>query len=577
MKKVFLILAFCSIITFFFVWYSKWMDCSVYDDLINTIEAQINNLKMRAARENMAFSNSSSYDQFDQALLYSSKYWDQLRSLQKEYDSAVQQKNNCLANGSPSYNTNDNYTLTTNNFNDDVNIFNLFADTLTAWFDAKNAKNYDAAIQYFVQWINICENFPNSTNIQKFCGDLPHNTASLCFIAWNEARKIWNYEKAVEYFNKWLEYDPNDDWIYLWLWNIAYQQKDYKNAISYFELAKKYAKNNEDKERYEWYIKDSKEKLWNIVDSGKVLTVTTVLSPWFANKFSIYKNIAYDFAFNNQITTMPTVEQADMYWSLDRIAMAKMISNYAINVLWLIPNSNGNCTFKDVPSDVNEAYDYWVTKSCQLWLMWQWIKDFRPYDKVTRAEFATVLSRLVNRDSDDLARLNSADPYYTEHMKYLENNWIIDDVVKLSISNNEIRWYVMLMLMRAQVADNDTAQEYYDSLWDKILSCTEEIWDISENFDFDNFNKIKETCNESLNNIVNIGSWNWDATLFNAIIEYNLYLSKFLDALYKYTENPTDKLEKEFDDVVYYMENTLDSKFDDAEQAFADKYGVDIE
>lgn len=577
MKKVFLILAFCSIITFFFVWYSKWMDCSVYDDLINTIEAQINNLKMRAARENMAFSNSSSYDQFDQALLYSSKYWDQLRSLQKEYDSAVQQKNNCLANGSPSYNTNDNYTLTTNNFNDDVNIFNLFADTLTAWFDAKNAKNYDAAIQYFVQWINICENFPNSTNIQKFCGDLPHNTASLCFIAWNEARKIWNYEKAVEYFNKWLEYDPNDDWIYLWLWNIAYQQKDYKNAISYFELAKKYAKNNEDKERYEWYIKDSKEKLWNIVDSGKILTVTTVLSPWFANKFSIYKNIAYDFAFNNQITTMPTVEQADMYWSLDRIAMAKMISNYAINVLWLIPNSNGNCTFKDVPSDINEAYDYWVTKSCQLWLMWQWIKDFRPYDKVTRAEFATVLSRLVNRDSDDLARLNSADPYYTEHMKYLENNWIIDDVVKLSISNNEIRWYVMLMLMRAQVADNDTAQEYYDSLWDKILSCAEEIWDISENFDFDNFNKIKETCNESLNNIVNIGSWNWDATLFNAIIEYNLYLSKFLDALYKYTENPTDKLEKEFDDVVYYMENTLDSKFDDAEQAFADKYGVDIE
>ncbi|MBQ2600620.1 hypothetical protein II582_04680 [bacterium] len=45
-----------------------------------------------------------------------------------------------------------------------------------------------------------------------------------------------------------------------------------------------------------------------------------------------------------------------------------------------------------------------------------------PFAKVTRAEFATVLSRLLNRDSDDLARLNSADPYYTEHMKYLEDN-----------------------------------------------------------------------------------------------------------------------------------------------------------
>jgi len=170
--------------------------------------------------------------------------------------------------------------------------------------------------------------------------------------------------------------------------------------------------------------------------------------------FSDYKLDAYNFAFANWITTMDTIEKADMYWTLDRIAMAKMIWNYAVNILWLIPDVTLTCYFPDVPTDVNVAYDNWVTKACQLWLMWQWITNFRPRDKVTRAEFATVLSRLINRNSDDLNRLNSANPYYSEHMKYLQNNWIIDSVINLSEYDNELRWYVMLMLMRANDLEN---------------------------------------------------------------------------------------------------------------------------
>jgi hypothetical protein len=42
---------------------------------------------------------------------------------------------------------------------------------------------------------------------------------------------------------------------------------------------------------------------------------------------------AYKWAYKNGITTMPTVLQADMYGPLDRISMAKMLSQYAINVL----------------------------------------------------------------------------------------------------------------------------------------------------------------------------------------------------------------------------------------------------
>ena len=43
--------------------------------------------------------------------------------------------------------------------------------------------------------------------------------------------------------------------------------------------------------------------------------------------------IGNKFAYKNGITTMPTILLADMYGPLDRISMAKMLSQYAINVL----------------------------------------------------------------------------------------------------------------------------------------------------------------------------------------------------------------------------------------------------
>jgi hypothetical protein len=71
--------------------------------------------------------------------------------------------------------------------------------------------------------------------------------------------------------------------------------------------------------------------------------------------------------------------------------------------------------------------------------MWQWTKHFRPNDVVTRAEFATALSRLLYSTSDGT-------PYYETHLKKLKNEWII---TKDNPSQQEVRWYVMLMLYRS--------------------------------------------------------------------------------------------------------------------------------
>ena len=121
--------------------------------------------------------------------------------------------------------------------------------------------------------------------------------------------------------------------------------------------------------------------------------------------------------------------------------MAKMLSQYAINILNKTPDTSKTCTFTDVTKNMDISYDKWPTKACQLGIMGINIQEFRPNDTVTRAEFATALSRLLYWTTD------WKDQYYSTHLEILYKNWIISNTdPKLY----EKRWYVMLMLMRSK-------------------------------------------------------------------------------------------------------------------------------
>ena len=159
-----------------------------------------------------------------------------------------------------------------------------------------------------------------------------------------------------------------------------------------------------------------------------------------ANGYTREMNNAYEFAFRAGITTMKSIEEANMEWSLTRIAMAKMLSQYAINVLGKKADTNKKCEFSDVSAELDAQYNNWVTLACQLGIMWVWITNFRPNDDVVRAEFGTALSRLLFWLSD------GEEAYYTTHLAKLKAEWIIqnDDPTL-----EELRWYVMLMLMRS--------------------------------------------------------------------------------------------------------------------------------
>ena len=164
-----------------------------------------------------------------------------------------------------------------------------------------------------------------------------------------------------------------------------------------------------------------------------------VLKNWFTREM----NDAYEFSHKRWITTVNSIEKAKMNSPLTRIAMAKMLSNYAINVLWKQPDpSKWIIKFNDVTDKMNEQYDNAVTKAYQLWIMWQNMKNnkFRPNDEVTRAEFATALSRLLYNTQDWSWK------YYETHMTKLYKEWVIS---KMDPKIKEKRWYVMIMLMRS--------------------------------------------------------------------------------------------------------------------------------
>ena len=166
-----------------------------------------------------------------------------------------------------------------------------------------------------------------------------------------------------------------------------------------------------------------------------------------SNSFTKEQKDAYEFARQNWITTTQNIQQAQMNWKLTRIQMAKMLSQYAINVLWKEPDiSKWVVDFSDVTRKMNKDYDDGVTLAYQLWIMWQNMPNnkFRPNDEVSRAEFVTALSRLLYSTLD--GKYESTPQYYVNHMEKLKWEWII---TKADPKMKELRGYVMIMLMRS--------------------------------------------------------------------------------------------------------------------------------
>ena len=196
----------------------------------------------------------------------------------------------------------------------------------------------------------------------------------------------------------------------------------------------------------------------SLITNAKYIDEYDKYEPYYHEKYveEIYYNAesvaAYRYAYDKGITSATSIGNANMDWSITRLEMSKMVSQFALKVLWLKADSSKNCRFWDVDPEVDKQYRYWVTRACQLWLMWydnNWEKAdyFNPNNNVTRWQLATVLSRMLNQAN--WKTIENWNPYYDTHLKYLISKKIINDYSKPDPNSKEKRWNVMLMLYRA--------------------------------------------------------------------------------------------------------------------------------
>jgi cysteine-rich repeat protein len=166
----------------------------------------------------------------------------------------------------------------------------------------------------------------------------------------------------------------------------------------------------------------------------------------------------YTWAKENWLTTMQTEEEARMYDELTRGELAKMITNFVRNVLGRAYTADPLCdasVFADNGTWDDELRSY-ITQACSLGLMGRrngdggTIENFRAYDLVSRAEFATVMSRVLygNQYNGD-----GSEDWYRAHLDALYS-WEYMDEENTDISSPEVRWIVMLLMMR--VYENTT-------------------------------------------------------------------------------------------------------------------------
>ena len=164
------------------------------------------------------------------------------------------------------------------------------------------------------------------------------------------------------------------------------------------------------------------------------------------SQFASEQNDAYLWACQHNITTVRTIQEARLDQPLTRAELAKIMSVYAMKEYHLKPFKAGAVNYKDVNADLGDLADY-IQLAYQLQIMGinadgTPIEAFEPHKLVSRAEFATVLSRVIWGNKHNI----SGDYRYSAHLQALKKYKIITSDVPAN--RWELRGRALLMLHR---------------------------------------------------------------------------------------------------------------------------------
>ncbi len=148
-------------------------------------------------------------------------------------------------------------------------------------------------------------------------------------------------------------------------------------------------------------------------------------------------------------------EDSDPDGYVTRWAMAEMVVKFSEKVLERETPSTipAQCAWWDDESEWEpfgtKAY---AEKACALWVMWIRMKNFMPNKILDRAEFGTILSRLLWWDIYDVVDATKTKPYYTKHLEALNEKKIMTQIVNPE-KKKELRKWAWLMLMRSRIGE----------------------------------------------------------------------------------------------------------------------------
>lgn len=106
---------------------------------------------------------------------------------------------------------------------------------------------------------------------------------------------------------------------------------------------------------------------------------------------------ALTFLYSYSMTSFRSIDEFWIHRNLSRQEAAKILSNFAINVLCRKPDFNLEIWYTDIENADNTLKPY-IKLAYQLGLMkWngQWTWEFRPYDIITKAELNAVIIRMI--------------------------------------------------------------------------------------------------------------------------------------------------------------------------------------
>ena len=187
---------------------------------------------------------------------------------------------------------------------------------------------------------------------------------------------------------------------------------------------------------------------------------------------------AYEWALEKWITTINDIEKAKLSDWLTRAQLAKMMSQYMTNVLWRTPAETEKVEYADVNESLGDLADF-IQTAYAYKIMWinadgAPLKKFNPNGKVTRAEYATVFSRVLFGDKYNKSEWN----YYEDHLNALKEAGILTNTTP---TIQEIRGWVMLMMYRSNNTNTETSTEE-PTIWmpnPASVYCEEQGWTVN--------------------------------------------------------------------------------------------------